>query len=220
MFDPTTLPVLGVDDHLPPVPSQRLSAMALRQRFLRPPSWQPEPRDVPPPAGHPLRAAAVLVPLVLRERPMLWLTERATDLPTHAGQIAFPGGKVDPQDASPVAAALREADEEMGLSADMVEVLGHMPSYITGTAFEITPVVALVSERFVPRPQVGEVAEAFEVPLEHLMDPRHHRHHAYVGQDREVHRWYSMPYHDGVRERFIWGATAGMLRNLYRFLMA
>lgn len=219
MFDPSTVPVVGTDAHLPPVPSQSLSAAGLRQRFRAPPVWQPEVRREPRFSHHALRAAAVLVAVLERPEPTLLLTQRTAHLPTHAGQIAFPGGKIDPHDADATAAALREAHEEVGLAPDRVEVLGCLPEYTTGTAFVVTPVVALVpaDARLTPNPH--EVAEAFEVPLAFLMDPAHHRRHQMDWEGR-ARQWFSMPYRDGAQERFIWGATAGMLRNLYRFLSA
>lgn len=157
--------------------------------------------------------------IVQRPVPSLVLTQRTAHLKTHSGQVALPGGKLDPEDADAIAAALRESQEEVGLDPSHVEVLGTLPVYITGTAFVVTPVVALISEhaRFVPNP--NEVAEVFEVPLPFLMDPANHRWHQFEWEG-DVRNWYSMPYHQGDHHRFIWGATAGMLRNLYRFLLA
>ena len=163
--------------------------------------------------------ASVLLPIVMREHPTVLLTERTMHLSTHSGQIAFPGGKADEDDADAAATALREAQEEVGLDPAFVQVLGVMPHYVTGSAFIITPVVALVQPGFSLAPNAYEVADIFEVPLEFLMNPAHHRRHAFEweGVRRE---WFSMPYQDQLRQRFIWGATAGMLRNFYRLLSA
>jgi len=137
---------------------------------------------------------------------------------SHSGQIAFPGGKADPEDSDAVATALREAYEEVGLERQYVEVIGSLPIYTTGSAFIVTPVVALVKPGFTLLPNADEVADVFEVPLDFLMNPANHRHHVvdWAGEQRS---WLSMPYMDGSTERFIWGATAGMLRNFYRFLL-
>lgn len=218
-FDPRTVPVAGVDAHLPPVPAERLRAQALRQRFATPPDWQPEVRVEPRFTRRAPAQAAVLVALVVRPEPTLLLTQRTSHLANHSGQIAFPGGKVDPTDADAVDAALREAEEEVGLARDFVQVLGTLPIYTTGSAFVITPVVALVQPGFTLTLNEGEVADAFEVPLSFILDPANHRCHAMEaeGVRRE---WFSMPYQDAGVERFIWGATAGMLRNFYRFLAA
>jgi 8-oxo-dGTP pyrophosphatase MutT (NUDIX family) len=121
--------------------------------------------------------AAVLLPLVMREELTLLLTERTTNLSTHSGQVALPGGRTDDTDRDAVDTALREAHEEIGLPRDHVEVLGTLPTYVTGTAFIITPVVALVKPGFVLQPNPGEVADVFEVPLGYLMNPAHHRRH-------------------------------------------
>ncbi len=165
--------------------------------------------------------AAVLVPIVLHDgEPTVLLTERASRMTTHSGQIAFPGGRVDPEDANIAAAALREAWEEVGLSADYIEVLGNLPTYTTITSFIVTPVVAIVRPDFELTINPYEVAEAFEVPFAFLMNPANHRHHIMTGADLKSREWISMPYQDGAQERFVWGATAGMLRNLYRFLSA
>ena len=167
----------------------------------------------------------MLVPLVERDEMTVLLTQRTDHLTDHPGQISFPGGRVEPTDADAAATALREAHEEIGLEAAFVEVLGAMPTYTTGTGFIVTPIVALVRPGFTVNVDPFEVAEVFEVPLAFLMNPANHRRHAIEvnGVRRE---FLSMPW-DGVDEAgqprrycFIWGATAAMLRNLYRFLAA
>lgn len=218
-FDPRAVPVVGVDVHLPAVSPQALHPGALRERFTSPPAWEPEVWAERKFADRQPAKASVLVPVVMRERPMVLLTERATHLSTHSGQVAFPGGKRDETDADDAETALREAHEEVGLPRDMAEVIGTMPTYTTGTQFIITPVVALVRPDYPMALNPHEVADAFEVPLEFLMNPAHHRRHRFewAGATRE---WFSIPYMDGTTERFIWGATAAMLRNFYRFLAA
>nr|WP_236640402.1 CoA pyrophosphatase [Tepidimonas charontis] len=220
VFDPRLVPVLAQDTHLPPVAVDRFGADDWRRWFAAPPPWEPEWRAEPPWTDAPLRPAAVLMPIVWRARPMVLLTERSAHLPAHAAQVAFPGGKLDPADAGdPVRCALREAAEEVGMVPTWVEPLGTLPVYRTGSGFEITPVVGLVQPRGPWRPNPNEVADVFEVPLAYLMDPRTHRHHE-VQWTQGRRRWLSMPYDDGGVQRFIWGATAAMLRNLYRFLSA
>ena len=218
-FDPRTMPVMGTDGHLPPVPLHEMEPHAIRARFQAMPHWQPELWAERRFSERPAAAASVLVPIVLREQPMVLLTERTTHLSTHSGQVAFPGGRRDDTDTDAVHTALREAHEEIGLEPAHVEVLGEMPTYTTGTQFIITPVVGLVQPDARLQINPHEVAEAFEVPLQFLMNPAHHRRHEYVGQGFR-REWYSMPYMDGNTERFIWGATAAMLRNFYRFLSA
>ena len=219
VFDPRTVPIVGVDAHLPRVAQAAQQPDALRQRFAAPPPWSPEIRHEPRFIDRAPAQAAVLVPIVLRERPTVLLTERTAHLSTHSGQVAFPGGRSDPQDADAAATALREAQEEVGLEPEAVEVLGPLATYTTGTAFIVTPVVGLVRPGQVLRANPHEVADIFEVPLDFLLDPAHHQRHLlqWQGQQRE---WFAMPYQDGEQQRFIWGATAGMLRNLYRFLLA
>ena len=218
-FDPREIPVLGRDGHLPAVTPAKMSPEALRQRFASPPAWEPEVRVEPRFTRRAPLQAAVLVPVVMRDRPTVLLTQRTSHLANHSGQIAFPGGKVDKTDADDIAAALREAQEEVGLACDFVQVLGTLPIYTTGSAFIITPVVALVRPGFTLAPNAGEVADVFEVPLAFLMNPANHLRHSLVveGMRRD---WFSMPYQDEGTERFIWGATAGMLRNFYRFMAA
>jgi 8-oxo-dGTP pyrophosphatase MutT (NUDIX family) len=219
-FNPLEVPIKAWDSHLPAVPAPLLTLASLRERFARPPLWQPEVREEPRFTDRAARDAAVLVALVMREEPTLILTQRTEQMSTHSGQIAFPGGKVDAGETVEQA-ALREAHEEVGLAADFVHVIGTLPRYVTGTAFHITPVVAAVQPGFVLQANPDEVADVFEVPLAFLMNPAHHaRHHfEFQGHQRE---WFSMPWLDTNtgQKRFIWGATAGMLRNLYRFLSA
>lgn len=220
-FDPRAVPVLPTVSNerlLAPEPV-RLTERGLRGVFSRPPMWTPEVVREIRFTDRASAQAAVLLPLVMHERPTLLLTQRTAQLSTHSGQIAFPGGKRDATDADATAAALRETREEIGLDSHWIDVLGNLPDYVTGTAFIITPVVALVRPGFELRPNPHEVDDVFEVPLDFLMDPGNHQRHGFEwgGVMRE---WYAMPYRDGTRERFIWGATAGMLRNLYRLLSA
>jgi len=218
-FDPRTVPVAGIDSHLPPVARAAMAPDALRDRFRVPPAWEPEIWAEKRFTDRQPAEAAVLVPIVMRDEPTVLLTERATHLSTHSGQVAFPGGKRDDTDRDASHTALREAHEEIGLHDRHVEVLGQMPTYTTGTRFIVTPVVALVRPDAPLEINAHEVADAFEVPLKFLMNPAHHRRHVFdaMGTRRE---WFSMPYMDGDTERFIWGATAAMLRNFYRFLAA
>jgi 8-oxo-dGTP pyrophosphatase MutT (NUDIX family) len=158
--------------------------------------------------------AAVLVPIVNRDPGLtVLLTLRAPHLTLHSGQVSFPGGRIDPQDASPEAAALREAHEEIGLDAGRVELLGRLPDYLTGTGYRITPVVAMLSPPFEWRPDPREVSEIFELPLTVLLDPANHRRDSREWQGRARH-FFVIPH----ERHYIWGATAGMLVNLYRYL--
>ncbi|NML14144.1 CoA pyrophosphatase [Azohydromonas caseinilytica] len=223
ILDPQSVPVIGMDEHLPPVPPERLTAPALRQRFAHPPPWQPETRADGREAIQAKADASVLVPLVEHADGSLHvlLTQRTAHLKAHAGQISFPGGRAEPGDADAVYTALREAQEEVGLEPAWVQVIGALPAYTTITAFRVTPVVGLLSAPYELRVDPFEVAEAFEVPLGWLMTPAHHRHHR-IELDGAPRQFLSMPWTaaGSQREYFIWGATAAMLRNLYRFLAA
>jgi len=218
-FDPRKVPVVRVDTHLPAVDRAELGAAALQQRFTAPRVWVPEFVEEPRFSDRTPTPASVLVAVVMRDEFMVLLTQRTAHLSSHSGQIAFPGGKQDDTDPDLTSTALREAQEEIGLDAAYVDVLGTLPVYRTGSAYIVTPVVALLRDGFTFRRNVHEVDDIFEVPLAYLMNPANHRHHVvdFHGTSRE---WLSMPYQQGTTERFIWGATASMLRNFYRFLSA
>jgi 8-oxo-dGTP pyrophosphatase MutT (NUDIX family) len=156
------------------------------------------------------RAAAVLVPVVDHAEPGVLLTLRTSDLPSHGGQVAFPGGKIDAADASPLAAALREADEEIGLGPELIEPIGYLDLYLTFTGFRILPVVARVIPNYELTINASEVADAFEVPLAFVMDEANHARKSRDWKGVTRH-YYEMPF----GERYIWGVTAGILRNLY-----
>jgi 8-oxo-dGTP pyrophosphatase MutT (NUDIX family) len=161
------------------------------------------------------RPAAVLVPVVARPEPAVILTQRTADLPSHSGQIAFPGGKIDAGDESPTAAALREAAEEIGLDAGFIDPIGYLDLYLTFSGFRILPVVAHVQPDYRLTINPAEVTEAFEVPLDFLMHPGNHQRLKRDWKGIERH-YYAMPF----GERYIWGVTAGILRNLYERIYA
>jgi 8-oxo-dGTP pyrophosphatase MutT (NUDIX family) len=158
----------------------------------------------------PIRPAAVLIAVVDHPQPTVLLTQRSAHLNDHAGQISFPGGKIDATDASPLDAALREANEEIGLERDFIDPIGYLDLYATSFGFRIVPTVARVKPGFKLRISTAEVEEAFEVPLAFLMNPANHQVHS--KEFRGIQRsYYAMPFED----RYIWGATAGILRVLY-----
>ena len=161
----------------------------------------------------PLKPAAVLLLVVNHPQPTVLFTQRTAHLTDHAGQIAFPGGRCDEGDCTPERTALREAEEEVGIGADRVQVLGRLPEYRTSTGFAVVPVVGWAEPPLSYRPDPHEVADVFEVPLEFLLDTRNHRYESAFYKGRMRHYW-AMPY----GERFIWGATAGMLVTFQRLL--
>ena len=199
-----------------------LTVPGLRSRFAAPPTWSPEvntdsrwrPQDAAP------RPASVLVPLLATGTSVeVLLTRRTAHLHDHAGQISFPGGRADAGDRDPVHTALREAEEEIGLPAGHVDILGSLPEYVTGTGYRVTPVVGLIERPFEHRLDRFEVDEAFAVPLAFLMNPCNHERRAIV-HEGVSRRFYAMPWTSAGRRYFIWGATAAMLRNFYWMLQA
>lgn len=217
-FDPQSLAIHSYADE-PALPLASISLDFLRHRFLQDILWSPENTEESSLfKGGEFRPASVLMPIIAREHGLqVLLTQRAAHLHHHGGQISFPGGRVDATDTSAEHTALREAQEEIGLAESQVEVLGRLPQYYTGTGFSVTPVVALVHPPYEFSSDPFEVASIFEVPLRFLMNPRHHQRRQINFPDgRGSRSFYAMPYQD----YFIWGATAGMLRNLFHFLRA
>jgi 8-oxo-dGTP pyrophosphatase MutT (NUDIX family) len=219
IFDPQIIPVESLAGEAA-VSIEFLNATWLRARFANPPPWSPETIDehMLRQSAKPLMPASVLLPIVVRESGLtLLLTQRTEHLTDHGGQISLPGGRVESADTSAIETALRETEEEVGLNRRHIEVLGTLPDYLTGTGYRVTPVVSLVLPPFDLQADPHEVAEIFEVPLTFLMDGMNHQRRAVDipnGVGRRI--FYAMPY-----ERFfIWGATAGMLRNLFHFLRA
>jgi 8-oxo-dGTP pyrophosphatase MutT (NUDIX family) len=217
IFDPLDLPIESVAGEAR-LDAERMQEEWLRRRFTEERPWTPEinvEQQIRQVAGTP-RPAAVLMPIVLREQgPTLLFTQRTADLKDHAGQISFPGGRTELSDVSPIDTALRETEEEIGLARRHVEVIGSLPEYFTGTGYRVTPVAGLIRPPFDVVPDPREVAEIFEVPLAFLMDGMNHQRRTIeLPNDLGRRTFYTMPY-----ERFfIWGATAGMLRNLFHFL--
>lgn len=219
IFDPQSIPVESIAGEMPVKPEQ-LVPDRLRARFASPPIWTPEMTDehrarnalvLPKPAS-------VLIPIVARDNGLtLLFTQRTAHLTDHAGQVSFPGGRAEQVDSSPIETALRETEEEVGLARRHVDVLGVLPDYFTVTGYRVTPVVSLVQPPFDLHADPSEVAEIFEVPLAFLMDGRHHQRRTVTLPHGVGHRtFYAMQYD----RFFIWGATAGMLRNLFHFLRA
>lgn len=227
-FDPHSLPIWQEAtarlQQQPTIADARLRADALRWRFAHPPNWQPEPRNEQYPASPSIRQAAVLISLQpdVHQSLHLVLTQRSQHLPDHPGQIAFPGGKIDAYDRNASDAALREAQEEIGLSPLQAHVLGELKPYLTGTGFRIMPVVALLQPNIQFQANPTEVSDIFRVPLAFLMNPANHRKHFWQMTDNHRREWFSIPYTelDTGKERYIWGVTAGILRDFYRFLSA
>jgi 8-oxo-dGTP pyrophosphatase MutT (NUDIX family) len=196
---------------------EQLTPAAVRLRFLHPGSWTPELKAdarFSPGPNEAHKPAAVLVPLVRRDEQLsALLTYRARHLQDHAGQISFPGGRIEPSDQGPIDAALREAGEETGIPVEQIEVLGAR-KLSTITNIDVTPVVGIIAAPITLMLDSSEVEDAFEVPLSFLMNPGNHERRVVtvLGAQRFV---YAIPFNDGVRMHFIWGATAAIVRNLY-----
>jgi 8-oxo-dGTP pyrophosphatase MutT (NUDIX family) len=224
-FDAQAIPIHQVCAGEKKVASEFLEPAGLKARLQSPPQWQPEITDenrhviasgiiAKRQAAGKVTKAAVLIPLVLKEDGLsVLLTQRTNHLRDHAGQISFPGGRMDPEDQSPNDTALRESQEEIGLDPKRVEIIGHLPQYLTVSGYSVTPVVGLVQAQAEYVLDEFEVADVFEVPLSFLLDPANHQVRLWQSE-QGGRRFYSMPYEN----RFIWGATAGMLRNLYHLL--
>ena len=209
-----------------PVPSHEFFSLARARLTTKVPAALSDPDLLPSRGDHdldpvikamadvrPIRPAAVLVPVVDHPEPTVLLTLRNGSLSTHAGQVAFPGGRIDPEDETPLDAALREAEEEIGLDRQYVEPLGYSDLYLSGTGYRIIPAVARVQPGFTLRLNPDEVDDVFEVPLAFVMGPENYQRHSREWRGM-MRTYYAMPF----GERYIWGVTAGILRNLYERL--
>jgi 8-oxo-dGTP pyrophosphatase MutT (NUDIX family) len=216
-IDPQRLPVDAIAGE-PALPPEHLGADWIRTRLRQPPQWTPElPEDLRQ-RFVTLTRAAVLIPIVQRpEGPTVLLTQRTAHLSNHGGQVSFPGGRAEEADGTPVETALRETEEEIGLDRRHIEIVGRLPDHVTASAYVVTPVIGLVQPPFGLVAESNEVAEIFEVPLAFLMDGANHQRMSFDLPDGAGRRsFYAMPYD----RFFIWGATAGMLRNLFHLLRA
>jgi 8-oxo-dGTP pyrophosphatase MutT (NUDIX family) len=206
-----------------PLPADEFFARARARLDLDVPEGLTDPNITPKRGDHdadpvmakiaavrPIRPAAVLVPIVDHAEPTVLLTQRAQHLPDHAGQVSFPGGKIDAEDASPLASALREADEEIGLAHDFIEPLGYLDLYMTTLGYRIVPVVARVKPGFSLTLNMSEVDAIFEVPLAYVMNQANVQRHAREWQGMTRH-YYAITFN----QHYIWGVTAGILRNLH-----
>ena len=224
-FDAQAVPIESVCIGQQKVLDRLLDPYQLKERLLSPPAWQTEITDenrhvmaadiiAKRQAAGKVTRAAVLIPLLLQPNGLsVLLTQRTTHLRDHGGQISFPGGRMDPEDAGPNETALRESEEEIGLERERVEIIGQLPEYLTVSGYSVTPIIGLVKPQAEYVLDEFEVADIFEVPLSFLMDPANHQVRVWQSEQGS-RRFYSMPYEG----RFIWGATAGMLRNLYHLL--
>jgi 8-oxo-dGTP pyrophosphatase MutT (NUDIX family) len=224
-FNAEAIPIHEVCVNDKKVAPEFLEPEGLKTRLQYPPEWQPEITDEnrhviatdiisKRQAAGKITRAAVLIPLLLKENGLsVLLTQRTNHLRDHAGQISFPGGRMDPEDLSPDDTALRESQEEIGLDPKRVEIIGYLPQYLTVSGYSVTPVVGLVQPQEEYVLDEFEVADVFEVPLHFLLDPANHQIRLWLSE-QGGRRFYSIPYEN----RFIWGATAGMLRNLYHLL--
>ena len=224
-FNAEAIPIHEVCVNDKKVAPEFLEPEGLKTRLQYPPEWQPEITDenrhviatdiiAKRQAAGKITRAAVLIPLLLKENGLsVLLTQRTNHLRDHAGQISFPGGRMDPEDLSPDDTALRESREEIGLDPKRVEIIGYLPQYLTVSGYSVTPVVGLVQPQEEYVLDEFEVADVFEVPLHLLLDPANHQIRLWQSE-QGGRRFYSIPYEN----RFIWGATAGMLRNLYHLL--
>ncbi|MBU3543801.1 CoA pyrophosphatase [Polynucleobacter sp. MWH-Mekk-B1] len=224
-FDAQAVPIESVCIGQQKVLDRLLDPYQLKERLLSPPAWQIEITDenrhvmaadiiAKRQAAGKVTRAAVLIPLLLQPNGLsVLLTQRTTHLRDHGGQISFPGGRMDPEDAGPNETALRESEEEIGLERERVEIIGQLPEYLTVSGYSVTPIIGLVKPQAEYVLDEFEVADIFEVPLSFLMDPANHQVRVWQSEQGS-RRFYSMPYEG----RFIWGATAGMLRNLYHLL--
>lgn len=192
-----------------------LDVAGLRERLRRaPPAFAVYGDDGGGREEAAVTAAAVLVPIVRHPSGLTVIfTKRTSHLKAHSGQVSFPGGRAEPEDPTPEFTALREAEEEIGLPMDRVEVLGRLPEYLTRTGFRVTPVIGLLEPPLLLKPDPREVEDVFEVPLDFLLDPKNHQR-----QTRELNGQTVGYYVMQFQERTIWGATAGMLVNLYQHL--
>lgn len=220
-FDPKIQPVVSTEILQPLLP-ESLELDFIRQAFKLPVRWQVEPlftnsfqRDVD--AYGTLRRAAVFMPLVQRPSGLhVIFTRRAAHLYDHAGQICFPGGRIEATDRDEIAAALRETHEEIGVGPEYIQLIGTQPDYVTTTRFTMKPVIGSLKPGFTVTPDRSEVAEVFEVPLSVLLDPRQHRlHQAQIPGGAERY-YFSITW----KSYFIWGATAALIRNFYHYLAA